>query len=97
MIQSFRNAGTEDVFNGLSTKAARKVCPSGIWRVAARKLDLLDSVEQLSDLRVPPGNMLEALSGNRRGQHSIRVNRQFRICFEWTREGPRNVEIVDYH
>lgn len=97
MIQSFGDAGTEDVFNGRSTKAARQVCPSGMWRVAVRKLDALDSAEQLSDLRVPPGNKLEALSGKRRGQHSIRVNRQYRICFEWSSDGPRNVHIVDYH
>ena len=97
MLLSFGNAGTEDIFNGRSTKAARKVCPSVVWRIAARKLDVLDSAEQVSDLRVPPGNRLEALSGNRRGQHSIRINQQYRICFEWTNEGPKNVDIVDYH
>jgi proteic killer suppression protein len=97
VIQSFANAGTEDVFNGRSTKAARRVCPKALWRVAARKLDLLDSVTSVSALRVPPGNRLEALRGNRPGQHSIRVNEQYRICFTWTDAGPDAVEIVDYH
>ena len=68
-----------------------------MWSVAARKLDLLDSAEDLADLRVPPGNRLEPLKGNRRGQHSIRINDQYRICFEWTNEGPEHVEITDYH
>ncbi|MDA0841508.1 MAG: type II toxin-antitoxin system RelE/ParE family toxin [Planctomycetota bacterium] len=97
MIQSFRDAGTEDVFNGRSTKAARKVCPSGIWGTATRKLDLLDSAEVLEDLRVPPGNRLEALSGSRKGHHSVRVNQQYRVCFVWTNKGPEQVEITDYH
>ena len=62
-----------------------------------RKLDQLDSVESLGDLRIPRGNRLEALSGSRKGQFSIRINEQYRVCFEWTASGPRNVEIVDYH
>jgi toxin HigB-1 len=65
--------------------------------VALRKLDMLDSAEKLTDLRVPPANRLEALSGDRKGQHSIRVNDQFRVCFVWTDAGPEDVEIVDYH
>jgi proteic killer suppression protein len=65
--------------------------------VARRKLDQLDSVESLEDLKVPPGNRLEALSGSRKGQFSIRINEQYRVCFEWTSSGPDNVEIVDYH
>lgn len=97
MIRTFLNQATEDVFNGRSSKAARKLCPQSLWRIAARKLDLLDSVSALQDLRVPPGNRLEALSGKRRGQHSIRINQQYRICFVWTEEGPDQVEIVDYH
>lgn len=68
-----------------------------LWSLAARKLDFLDSVTKLSDLRVPPGNMFETLSGNRQGQDSIRINRQYRICFRWTESGPEQVEIVDYH
>ena len=65
--------------------------------VALRKLDMLDSAERLTDLRAPPANRLEALPGDRKGQHSIRVNDQFRICFVWTDAGPEDVEIVDYH
>jgi proteic killer suppression protein len=64
---------------------------------AARKLDQLDSARALNELRLPPGNRLEALHGDRTGQHSIRINDQYRICFLWTDEGPRDVEIVDYH
>lgn len=97
MIRSFSEAGTEDIFNGQNTKAARRTCPQNIWNVAARKLEQLDSAEVLSDLWVPPGNRLEALAGDREGQHSIRINDQYRICFVWTDAGPEMVEIVDYH
>jgi proteic killer suppression protein len=97
MILSFRNEGTEDIFNGENTKPARKTCPEGLWKVANRKLDQLDSVTVLDELRIPPGNRLESLSVNRRGQHSIRINDQYRICFVWTEAGPDQVEIVDYH
>lgn len=97
MIQSFKNAGTEDIFNGENTRAARNICPASLWKVAARKLDQLDSVTRPEELRVPPGNQLEALAGDRKGQHSIRINRQYRICFSWTASGPAEVEIVDYH
>jgi proteic killer suppression protein len=68
-----------------------------IHRVALRKLAMLDAAAVLDDLRVPPGNRLEALEGDRSGQHSIRINRQWRICFTWTEAGSENVEIVDYH
>ena len=97
MIQSFKDQGTEDIFNGLNTKAARNICPESLWKIAARKLDLLDSVEVLSDLRILPGNRLERLSGNRKGQHSLRINDRYRVCFVWTISGPDQVEIVDYH
>ncbi len=97
MIRSFSDEGSKNVFDGVDTARARRACPQPLWAVAARKLDLLDSVERLQDLRVPPGNRLEALSGNRQGQHSIRINEQYRICFRWTEEGPTDVEIVDYH
>ena len=97
MIRSFRDIGTEDVFNGANTKAARRACVPSIWRVAQRKLELLDSAEALVDLRIPPGNRLEALKANRLGQHSIRINDQYRVCFVWTDAGPVDVEIVDYH
>lgn len=97
MIRSFKNKATEDVFNGKATKAAMRLCPKSLWQIAARKLDQLDSVLSLDELRVPPGNRLEALSGNRQGQHSIRINDQYRICFRWTETGPTDVEITDYH
>lgn len=96
MIRSFKDPGTEDIFNGHNTRSARKTCPQGLWPVAARKLDLLDSVTTLTELRVPPGNRLEALTGDRQGQYSIRINDQYRICFVWADE-PDDVEIVDYH
>ena len=97
MIQTFANRGTEDVFNGVDSRAARKVCPVALWPVAVRKLDLSAATVTLESLRIPPGNMLERLRGDRRGQHSIRVNGQYRICFNWTSEGLHAVEIVDYH
>ena len=97
MIASFGNQGTEDIFNGRNTGAARRTCPRNLWRVAARKLDQIDSAAELGDLQVPPGNRMEVLSGNRRGQHSIRINERYRICFVWTDSGADRVEIVDYH
>ena len=97
MIQSFKDIGTEDIFNGKNSKDARKICPTSLWKIATRKLDQLDSVTALQELRIPPGNQFEALSGNRKGQHSIRINAQYRICFKWTDLGPEEVEIVDYH
>ena len=97
MIQSFKDAGTEDIFDGKNTKDARKLLPSPLWKIATRKLDQLDSVRTLQDLRIPPGNQLEVLSGDRKGQHSIRINDQYRIGFKWTDLGPEAAEIVDYH
>ena len=97
MILSFTNRGTEDIFNGRNTAAARRTCPRRLWAVAARKLDQLDSASAPGDLRAPPGNRLEALSGDREGQHSIRINDQYRICFAWTDSGAEQVEILDYH
>lgn len=97
MIIRFKDKGTEDVFNGVASKAARKTCPQSLWRMASRKLELLDSVISRDELRVPPGNRLEALPGDRKGQHSIRVNEQYRICFKWTDAGPDEVELADYH
>jgi toxin HigB-1 len=97
MIRSFRSGGTEDIFNGRSTRGARQALPQALWRVALRKLEALDSAETLQDLRVPPGNRLEQLKGDRAGAYSVRINDQFRICFRWTETGPEDVEIVDYH
>lgn len=97
MIVAFNDSGTEDIFNGERTKAAKKSCPESLWKVARRKLDQLDSVTRLSELRIPPGNRLEALVGDRKGRHSIPINDQYRICFLWKDAGPDQVEIVDYH
>jgi len=97
MIQSFKNRGTEDLFNGQNTKAARRICPRILWPIAARKLDQLDSVQLLDELRIPPGNRLEPLTKDRKDQHSIRINYQYRVCFQWKETGPEHVEIVDYH
>ena len=97
MIISFKNKGTEDVFNGKNTKKARKACPADLWPIARRKLDQLDSVIEVNELKIPPGNRLEALSGDRQGEFSIRISRQYRICFQWGANGPEFVEITDYH
>jgi proteic killer suppression protein len=92
MIESFACAETEQIFSG---QLSRRL-PTDIQRTARRKLLQLHAATQLRDLIAPPGNQLEALKGNRRGQHSIRVNRQWRICFRWE-SGAYEVEIVDYH
>lgn len=97
MIRSFRDPGTEDVFNGRDSKVARRTCPPDLWSKARRRLSQLDYASSLSDLRIPRSNRLHALEGDRHGQHSISINMQYRICFEWTPGGPGNVEIVDYH
>lgn len=92
MIQGWRDADTEEVF-----LTGRNKRWGNILAVAARKLDMLNAAAVLADLRSPPGKRLEVLSGDRAGQHSIRVNDQFRICFIWTPTGPANVEITDDH
>ena len=97
MIQSFKNQATRDVFDRMASKRAAKVCPPDLWSVARRKLDQLNQADSIQDLRVPPRNRLEALKGDRKGQNSIRINDQFRVCFRWTSAGPEDVEIVDYH
>jgi proteic killer suppression protein len=91
MTKSFRCAETERLFNGERVQRLRN-----IESVARRKLEMVAAAKKLDDLRSPPGNRLEALKGDRAGQHSIRVNDQFWVCFRWT-EGAENVEIVDYH
>lgn len=92
MIQSFRDADTKELFEtGTNRRWA------AIQNSARRKLDQIEAAVNLGDLRVPPGNRLEGLKGNRRGQHSIRVNDRFRICFVWKPDGAYEVEITDYH
>ncbi|MGR6429398.1 type II toxin-antitoxin system RelE/ParE family toxin [Rhizobium sp. PAMB 3182] len=93
MIQSFADPETECIWSG---RRSRKL-PPDIQPVALRKLRLLNQARTLQDLRVPPGNRLEALKGDRTGQHSIRINSQWRICFIWQEGGPSHVTIVDYH
>jgi proteic killer suppression protein len=93
MIQGFADPETELIWSG---RRSRKL-PSDVQNVALRKLRLLNQARVIGDLRVPPGNRLEALKGDRFGQYSIRINDQWRICFIWDDGGPRNVEIVDYH
>jgi proteic killer suppression protein len=97
VIRSFRNRATENVFDGRDTPAARRTCPSAVWRSARRKLDQINRVRLLTELAVPPGNRLESLSGDRVGQHSIRINDRFRICFRWEEDGAYEVEITDSH
>ena len=97
MIVTFKDEGTEDVFDGRDTKKARKACPQNLWRVARRKLDQINQAAELNDLRVPPGNRLEELGVSREGQRSIRINDPYRVCFTWTERGAEEVEIVDYH
>ncbi len=93
MIKSFADKESEKVFG---REFSRKL-PTDIQRIARRKLEILDAAETLNDLRVPPANRLEKLSGMRAGQHSIRVNDQWRICFIWRDEDAYEVEIIDYH
>ena len=93
MIQSFADPETELIWSG---RRSRKL-PPDIQPAALRKLRLLNQARALNDLRVPPGNRLEALKGDRAGQHSIRINDQWRICFVWSEGGPSHVCVVDYH
>jgi proteic killer suppression protein len=93
MIKSFACKETKKLFN---REFSRKL-PQDIQRVARRKLEILDAAEVLQDLRIPPSNRLKKLSGDRKGQYSIRINDQWRICFEWRRGDAYNVEIADYH
>ncbi len=92
MIRSFACADTETLFNSRAVARFRN-----IERVARRKLLQIHAVTELASLRIPPGNRLESLKGNRKGQHSIRVNDQWRICFKWKSDGAHEIEIVDYH
>jgi proteic killer suppression protein len=93
MIRSFRDTETEKLFD---RQKSRRI-PPDLLRIALRKLVVLDAAQSLQDLRLPPGNRLEKLSADREGQHSIRINNQWRICFVWKDGGAEDVEIVDYH
>ena len=93
MIKSFRDRDAERVFNRQRVKRLSL----SVQKVAQRKLDMIEAAEMIDDLRIPPGNRLEKLSGDRKGQYSIRVNNQWRICFQWLSGQAVNVEIVDYH
>jgi proteic killer suppression protein len=97
VIASFRDRGSADVFDGYDSRAARGACPRTVWPVARRKLDQLNRVRELRELAVPPGNRLERLKSDRSGQHSIRINDQYRICFRWENGDAYAVEITDYH
>jgi proteic killer suppression protein len=96
VIQSIKGQLTQDVFDGKNSKEARKLNQS-LHAVARRKLDQLNAAVRLDDLRFPPGNRLEALSGRLKGLHSIRINDQWRVVFRWTFTGPEEVRIEDYH
>ncbi len=93
MIKTFRDKETEKIFNRLISKKL----PQNIQHLARRKLVILDAATKLNTLRIPPGNKLEALKGDRKGQHSIRINDQWRICFKWKAGDTYDVEIADYH
>lgn len=93
VIRSFRDKAAKAVFDGQYPKGF----PADLVKAARRKLRYLNAAGDLGDLRSPPGNRLEALSGDRKGRHSIRINDQFLVCFVWAAEGPAEVEIVDYH
>lgn len=93
VLRSFADKETERIW----TRERSKLFGPELQRAAHRKLLLLDAAEDLHDLQIPPDNLLEKLKGDRKGQHSIRINQQWRICFRWTDAGPEDVEIVDYH
>jgi len=96
LIISFKNKGSEDIYDGLDTKAARRILPRELYQAAGKKLDRLSSAVSLKSLSLP-GLKLEKLKGDRAGWYSIRINDQYRICFQWTELGADDVEIVDYH
>ena len=97
MIADFADQGTADIFNRVNSPAARRTCPLPLHPSAQQKLERVNTAEEVADLAWPPGNRLESLRGDRRGQHSIRINNQYRICFIWDGADARAVGIVDYH
>ena len=96
MIINFKSQATQDIYDGISSKEARKI-PLTIWKVAQRKLDMINAALNLTDLKVPPGNRLEALKGDLEGFHSVRINDQYRIIFRFKDSNAYDVEITDYH
>lgn len=97
MIVSFKDVGTADVFAKLDTRAARNSCPQFLWTAARERLHRVHQATKVTQLKSPPGNRLKRLQGGRYGQHSIRINDQYRVCFRWGAGGAEDVEIVDYH
>ena len=97
MIRPFADQATEDLFNGEDTRDARRRLPTALWPVARRKLTQLNRVGELREMGVPPGNRLERLRGDRAGQHSVRINEQYRVCFRWEESHADDVEVTDYH
>jgi proteic killer suppression protein len=96
VIRSFANGATEDLFDGVDSRRARRACPPVLWPVVRRKLTQLNRVQGLQELSIPPGNRLKRLASDRAGQHSIRINDQYRICFRWEDGYADNVEVTDY-
>ncbi|MGE0267532.1 MAG: type II toxin-antitoxin system RelE/ParE family toxin [Candidatus Omnitrophota bacterium] len=96
MIISFKTKATQDIYDGVSSKETRKF-PDTIWRVAQRKLDMINAAVVLADLKVPPGNRLHPLQGDKKGYHSISINDQYRIIFQFRDRNAYEVEITDYH
>jgi len=94
---TFADGATEDIYDGLDSKQARRALPKALHAIALRKLSILAFAEAIADLRSPPSNRLERLRGNREGQYSIRINEQYRICFGWVDAEAVDVEITDYH
>ncbi len=97
MIRSFAALATEDLFNGVNSRRPRQACPSTLWAVVPRQLTQLNRVRELRELAVPPGNRREVLRADRRGQQSIRINDQYRICFRCEEGYADDVEVTDYH
>lgn len=97
VIRSFADGATEDMFNGIGSRRAQRACPETLWPIARRKLTQINRVRSLGELRIPPGNRLERLAGDRAGQYSIRINNQYRVCFRWENGHADDVEVTDYH
>lgn len=97
MIRSFADDSTQDIFTGKNSKKARKALDPSLFQIARRKLDMIDAAVSILDLKIPPSNNLEAMKGDLKGKHSIRINDQYRIFFCWLENGAEEVEIIDYH